>query len=89
MLTRFYQTYDPYLIPYSTEKSLEAKIDDVIISGRIDRIDKIDGGFEVIDYKSGKPMEEEVTEFTTNLILCASTKFLPSYNSEEVHLSLP
>ena len=67
MLTRFYQIYDPYLIPYSTEKNLEVKIDDLILSGRIDRIDKIDGGFEVIDYKSGKPMEDEEQDLQITL----------------------
>ena len=67
MLTRFYQTHDPYLIPYSTEKTLKAKIGDLILSGRIDRIDKIDGGFEIIDYKSGKIMDEEEQDLQLTL----------------------
>jgi RecB family exonuclease len=67
MLTRFYRTYDPYLIPYFTEKTLEAKIGDLILSGRIDRVDMLDDGFELIDYKSGRVMDEEEQDLQSTL----------------------
>jgi len=49
------------------EKTLDAKIGGLILSGRIDRIDKIDGGFEVIDYKSGKVMDEKEQDLQLTL----------------------
>ncbi|MBA3051561.1 MAG: PD-(D/E)XK nuclease family protein [Candidatus Omnitrophota bacterium] len=35
------------------EKSVSVPIEDIEVSGRIDRVDEIEGGFEVIDYKTG------------------------------------
>lgn len=50
------------------EKTLEAKIDGLILSGRIDRIDKVDdNGFEVVGYKSGKFMEGEEQDLQLTL----------------------
>ena len=41
--------------PKALEQGFTLKIGDVAIKGRIDRLDDIDGGIEIIDYKSGKP----------------------------------
>jgi RecB family exonuclease len=38
---------------YSCEESLTCKYGDLTLFGKIDRLDKIDNGFEVLDYKSG------------------------------------
>ena len=37
-----------------TEKETRAVVEGITLSGRIDRIDEVEGRFEVIDYKSGK-----------------------------------
>jgi len=56
MLSQFYETYDPYTMPLMVEKNFEAKIEDnLVFSVRIDRVDKLpNGGYELIDYKTGK-----------------------------------
>lgn len=55
MLTNFYNTYDCYITPIMVERTFEAKLDGLILTGRIDRVDKLQGGsYEVIDYKTGK-----------------------------------
>lgn len=41
------------------EKGFTLKIGDVTVKGRIDRIDQIDDGFEIIDYKTGSPKTHE------------------------------
>ncbi|MFH1142704.1 MAG: UvrD-helicase domain-containing protein [Candidatus Uhrbacteria bacterium] len=46
--------------PYPTqlESGFTLKIDDLILKGRIDRIDRIEGGIEIVDYKTGKAKEK-------------------------------
>ncbi len=39
--------------PFMLEAGFTCKIGDVLMKGRIDRIDKIEGGYEIIDYKTG------------------------------------
>lgn len=41
------------------EKEFTLKIGNVHIKGRIDRTDAVDGGYEIIDYKTGSPKTEE------------------------------
>ncbi len=51
----FYDEKKSNRVPYSVERSFSLKIDGVKVSGRIDRIDKLDDGtYEIIDYKTGK-----------------------------------
>jgi len=45
--------------PLFLEKGFTVKIDDIVIRGRIDRIDKVKGGVEIIDYKTGSPKKGE------------------------------
>ncbi len=40
--------------PFALEKGFTLKFNDLIIKGRIDRIDTFEDGFEIIDYKTGK-----------------------------------
>jgi len=56
MLCRFYETYDPYIVPLMVERSFSARIEEnLIFSVRIDRVDRLPGGgYELIDYKTGK-----------------------------------
>lgn len=42
----------------TTEKSFRFAIEDVMINGRIDRIDQLDGGVLVLDYKTGAPKND-------------------------------
>ncbi len=44
--------------PMILESGFTVKIGDLVLKGRIDRIDEIDGGVEIIDYKTGKPKAE-------------------------------
>ena len=44
--------------PLHLEKGFTLKLGDVTVKGRVDRIDAIDGGVEIIDYKTGKPKTE-------------------------------
>ena len=56
ILENFYQkeSQPKFIIPAYLEKSFRLKIDQYILSGRIDRIDKLaDGKYEIIDYKTG------------------------------------
>ncbi|MBT3230334.1 ATP-dependent helicase [Candidatus Uhrbacteria bacterium] len=40
------------------EKDFTLKIGDISTKGRIDRIDKLDDGYEIVDYKTGKPKDK-------------------------------
>ncbi len=51
--TNSFDTHPPN--PLSLEQGFTYKIGDVIIKGRIDRIDRCEDGVEIIDYKTGKP----------------------------------
>jgi len=56
MLSRFYETYDPYVLPLMVERNFSAIVEEnLIFSVRIDRVDRLpNGGYELIDYKTGK-----------------------------------
>lgn len=41
--------------PLFLEKGFTVKFGDVVVRGRIDRIDQVEDGVEIIDYKTGKP----------------------------------
>ena len=45
--------------PLFLERGFTVKIDDIVIRGRIDRIDKVKDGVEIIDYKTGSPKTEK------------------------------
>ena len=45
--------------PLSLEQPFTLKIGEVIVKGRIDRIDTCDGGIEIIDYKTGSPKKAD------------------------------
>jgi DNA helicase II / ATP-dependent DNA helicase PcrA len=44
--------------PNQLETGFTLKIDDLVLKGRIDRIDQIEGGIEIIDYKTGKAKDK-------------------------------
>jgi CRISPR/Cas system-associated exonuclease Cas4 (RecB family) len=43
------------------EQPFKLKMGDMSIRGRIDRIDAVDGGIEIIDYKTGKPKDDSLS----------------------------
>jgi DNA helicase-2/ATP-dependent DNA helicase PcrA len=51
------------------EKDFTIKIGDLTMKGRIDRIDKIEVGHEIIDYKTGNPKEKLTWDDKKQLIL--------------------
>jgi len=54
LLEKYYERHkDEEKKPLELEKSFNLKIGGIRFYGRIDRIDKLDGGVEIIDYKTG------------------------------------
>lgn len=56
MLQAFYEknSVPEFAVPYGLEKAFSIKVGEISVSGRIDRIDRLeDGSYEVIDYKTG------------------------------------
>ncbi len=45
--------------PLSLEQGFTVKIGGAVLKGRIDRIDRCEGGVEIIDYKTGTPKTED------------------------------
>ena len=52
-LNDFYEKEDITLKPLYLEKYFSIRIDDYMLTGKIDRIDETDSGYEIIDYKTG------------------------------------
>jgi putative RecB family exonuclease len=54
-LRAWYERADTDLVPYATELGLQAVFGDVVLKGRLDRVDTApEGGLTVIDYKTGR-----------------------------------
>jgi DNA helicase-2/ATP-dependent DNA helicase PcrA len=51
------------------EKGFTLKFKDVVFRGRIDRIDRLEDGYEIIDYKTGKPKDRLTWQDKRQLIL--------------------
>jgi len=54
-----------------TEEPFEVRIGNTIVVGRIDRVDRSDGGVSITDYKSGKPRSEEDADESLQLSIYA------------------
>lgn len=50
----------------ATEKLFDTMLDDIRIIAKIDRIDQVEGGLHVIDYKTGRLWEEEPDSLQLN-----------------------
>lgn len=61
VLKEFYNNLpEPIIIPKFLEKGFNVKIGEHTIKGVIDRVDKLDDGtIELLDYKTGRPKEED------------------------------
>ena len=60
LLERYYERHKGEQIrPLELEKPFNIKINGVRFNGRIDRIDPLDDGVEIIDYKTGAPKTQK------------------------------
>ncbi|MCR4314492.1 MAG: PD-(D/E)XK nuclease family protein, partial [Candidatus Uhrbacteria bacterium] len=55
--------------PISVEQGFTMKFGEVVLKGRIDRIDRYEDGVEIIDYKTGSPKTELSKEDKEQLFL--------------------
>jgi DNA helicase-2/ATP-dependent DNA helicase PcrA len=72
-LKKYFQTYKNQFLgkPFALEKSFNLQIDGVKIIGRIDRIDKLENGFELVDYKTGSVKDQKTVNKDNQLTLYA------------------
>lgn len=69
--------------PWKLECGFHLRVEDVVLKGRIDRIDTIEGGYEIIDYKTGTPKDELAWDDKRQLVmyaLAAEQCFTPPLN---------
>jgi DNA helicase-2/ATP-dependent DNA helicase PcrA len=55
--------------PKSLEQGFTLRIGEIAIKGRIDRIDDVDGGVEIVDYKTGTPKDKLGKEDREQLLI--------------------
>jgi RecB family exonuclease len=53
-LTSYLAGLDPAFEPVATERTVAAKTPTLALSGRVDRIDEVDGRLVIVDYKTGR-----------------------------------
>ncbi|TAL51267.1 ATP-dependent helicase [Patescibacteria group bacterium] len=69
-LKGFYQKLDELRPdPLAIEQGFTMKFGDIVVKGRIDRIDRFEEGIEIIDYKTGSPKTELTKEGKEQLLL--------------------
>lgn len=67
-------------LPKFIEKGFTLKVDGILVKGRIDRVDDVNGGVEIVDYKTGQPKEKLDWDDRRQLILyaiAAEESFVP------------
>lgn len=92
MLKLYFQNMDVSVTPNMLEDYYSFDVDPIIsVLGRIDRVDEVEGGWHVIDYKTGAFSEEGVNELqlmlysliisrkTQQNVVKASFLYLPSF----------
>ena len=78
-LTRYYDAHAATMRPsLFIEKDFNLKIGDATFRGKIDRIDEVEGGVEILDYKTGKVKKQKDVDADEQLSLyaLAATKVL-------------
>ena len=90
MLKKFYDTVDFNRVPLALEQSFAIKISpNLTVRGKIDRIDKVGEKFEIIDYKTGKLMEQNVVKKSLQMTVYALAVTDPGiYNKKPEDLVL-
>jgi putative RecB family exonuclease len=73
-LRQWYHRADVRAVPYATEVDLQASWGDVVLKGRLDRVDTDrDGGLVVVDYKTGRrPISQEAADADSALTIYAA-----------------
>lgn len=62
ILKEYYQKNGPHFsVPLFLEKGFNIKVDNFTVRGFIDRVDVVDNAWEVIDYKTGKAKDANIT----------------------------
>lgn len=90
IITNYYRknifTYKP---AFSVEEWISFNIDDINITGKIDRIDRLPGGeFEIIDYKTGNGDKTENIDFIEKLqLIIYSIGFKAKYTFDAAKVS--
>ncbi len=92
MLRKFYdKSYDPDRLPKFLEQQFMIKAKKGLrIGGRIDRIDETKSGMEIIDYKTGKVMDQKTLDKSLQMsvyALAATDPGVLKQNPEDVILS--
>jgi len=91
MLSRFYDELVLEVIPKDLEKSFTIKISpDLKIGGKIDRVDEKEGVIEIIDYKTGKVLDQKEVDNSLQMTvyaLAATDKEFYNKKPEEVILT--
>ena len=92
MLKDFFdQAYDPKKIPRDLEQSFTVRVSPMLkVGGRIDRVDKVGNRLEVIDYKTGKVMDQKEIDSSLQMTiyaLAAADEGIYGVKPEEVALS--
>jgi len=72
-LARWYERADTTVVPHAIEVALTARFGEVTLKGRLDRIDRVEGGLRVVDYKTGtRPVSQEAADADLALTVYAA-----------------
>ncbi len=73
-LRDWYARAEVHAVPYATEVDLQASWGDVVLKGRLDRVDTDpEGGLVVVDYKTGRrPVTQEAADADSALTIYAA-----------------
>jgi CRISPR/Cas system-associated exonuclease Cas4 (RecB family) len=88
MLRRFVETQQVDVQPLMVERFHEAPVsENLIINGRIDRIDRLDdGSLHIIDYKTGRAEESDTFQLYLYCLILSRTLTWPVSKASYLHM---